>query len=91
MRQERDKADRTGSAGQIADWIAHPLGVVGSADQVRRKLRKERLSYKRTRRSLRHKQKPEAVAAKKADLDTLEKRAMPQRWSGVIWMKPGSP
>jgi transposase len=79
VRQELDKADRTWSAGQIADWIAHQFGVVRSADQVRRKLRKERLSYKRTGRSLRHKQKPEEVAAKKADLDTLEKRAMPER------------
>lgn len=77
VRQELDKADRTWSAGQIADWIARQFDVSRSADQVRRKLRKQRLSYKRTSRSLRHKQNPPEVADRTAALAALKKGAMP--------------
>lgn len=76
VRQEVDKAERTWSAGQIADWISCQFQVQRSADQVRRKLRKARLSYKRTSRSLRHKQNPQEVAAKSAELAALKKGAM---------------
>lgn len=77
VRQELEKAERTWDAKQIADWIAKRFGVRVQAGQVRRKLRQARLSYKRTSRSLRHKQDKEEVAAKKEALDTLEKGAMP--------------
>lgn len=76
VRQEVGKADRTWSAGQIADWIAQEFDVSRSAAQVRRQLRKERLSYKRTSRSLKHKQNPQEVADKSAELDALKKGAM---------------
>ncbi len=75
--QELDKAERTWNAQQLADWIAQTCGVRVQAGQVRRKLRRAGLSYKRTSRSLRHKQNPTEVAAKKEALDTLEKGAMP--------------
>jgi transposase len=77
VRQEIAKADRTWSAGQIADWIARHQDVSRSAAQVRRKLRKERLSYKRTSRSLGHKQNPQQVAKQRGELTALEKGAMP--------------
>jgi hypothetical protein len=35
------------------------------------------LSYKRTTRTIRHKQKPEQVADRKADLETLKKGQKP--------------
>ena len=78
VRQELNKANRTWSAGQIADWIAQEFGISRSADAVRRQLRAECLSYKRTRRSLRHKRSPEEVAVKQAALDALQKGAMPE-------------
>jgi len=77
VRRELDKAERTWDAQQLADWIAERFSVRVQAGQVRRKLRQAHLSYKRTSRSLRHKQKPVEVAAKKEALDTLEKGAMP--------------
>jgi transposase len=75
VRQEIAKADRTWSAGQIADWIARHQDVSRSAAQVRRKLKREGLSYKRTSRSLGHKQNPQEVADKSAALDALKKGA----------------
>ncbi len=79
VRQEVAKGERSGSAGQIADWIAQQYGVQRSAAQVRRKLREARLSYQRTSRSLRHKQNPHEVAAKRAELERLPKGALPER------------
>lgn len=71
--QEIVHGERSWSAGQLAQWIAEQFGVQRSAVQVRRKLRQARLSYQRTSRSLRHKQNPQEVAAKRAELEHLEK------------------
>lgn len=68
--------ERTWNAPQIAAEAVRVFGLVRSLDQWRRLLRREGLTYKRTRRSLRHKQKPELVACKRADLATLKKGAM---------------
>ena len=51
---------RTWSASQIAQQVQERLGIRRSEAQWRRLLRRERLSYKRTRRTLWHKQKPES-------------------------------
>lgn len=74
LRQEFEKADRTWTATQVADWIAAQFGVRVSVSHLRRFLRCWKLSYKRTARSVKHKQKPDEVAAKKAELATQEKR-----------------
>lgn len=74
VQKEVTTSERTWNADQIAAFIAQRFGIQRSADQVRRKLRQAHMSYKRTRRHLRHKQKPEEVASKKAQLDTLEKK-----------------
>ncbi len=76
VRQELEKAERTWDAKQIGDWIAKRFGVRVRAGQVRRKLRQAHLSYKRTSRSLHHKQNLAEVAEKKQALDTLQKGAM---------------
>jgi len=76
---ELDKAERTWNAQQAADFIAERFGVRVQAGQVRRKLRQANLSYKRTSRSLRHKQNPTEVAAKKEAIDALKKGGMPAR------------
>ena len=77
LRAELGKGERTWTAGQIADWVAEHFGVRLSAPWLSRLLGRAKLSYKRTSRSLRHKQDPDEVAAKTADLRTLEKGATP--------------
>ena len=56
------------------EWIAQQLGVRVSAAHLRRFRRRWQLAWKRTARSVKHKQKPEAVAAKQKELEVLEKR-----------------
>lgn len=72
LREEIEKAERTWSAPQLAEWLERERGVRLTPGQVRRRLRAEGLLWKRTSRSLRHKQKREEVAQKQADLETLE-------------------
>jgi transposase len=83
--------ERTWNAPQIAIEAAKQFGLVRSLDQWRRLLRREGLTYKRTRRSLRHKQKPERVARKRADLQTLKKGGPPDSLISASKTRPGSP
>lgn len=64
---------RTWTTRQIADWIEAEYGVRLSLGWLRELLKRVDLAYKRTSRSLRHKQKPDEVAEKKAELTALEK------------------
>ena len=73
VRAQMRQSGCTWTAQQIAEWIGQQHGVWRSADRVGRMLRRARLSYKRTHRHLKHKQKPEEVAAKQAELAALEK------------------
>lgn len=73
VRAELAKAERTWTARQLGDWVAAQFGVQRSVSQWRRLLRRAGLVYKRTSRSLQHKQKPEQVLAKQHDLETLAK------------------
>jgi len=72
-----EKAQRTWTARQIAQQLAIQHGICLSPGRVRVHLKRAGLVYKRTSRSLRHKQDTHTVAAKRADLDTLKKGAMP--------------
>jgi transposase len=74
VRQEFAKQDRTWTAAQVAAWIAERFGVKVSISHLRRLLGRWKLVYKRTSRSLKHKQKPEEVAAKQTALAAEEKR-----------------
>jgi transposase len=65
VRAQLRQGGRTWTAQQIADWIAEEHGVRRSGDRVGRMLRRAGVSYKRTHRRLTHKQKSEAMAAKK--------------------------
>ena len=76
VRQELEKGDRTWTGTQLAEWIQQQFGVRVSASHLRRFRQRWELSWKRTARSVKHKQKPEEVAAKKAELDTLEKKGI---------------
>lgn len=73
-RAEIAKATRTWSASQVAEWIAEHHDVRISPGRMRVHLKRAKLSYQRTSRSLHHKQKPEEVAKRKSQLDELEKR-----------------
>ena len=73
-RAEISKGTRTWSASEVADWIAQQHGVRISPGRMRVHLARANLSYQRTSRSLKHKQKPEDVAKRKDQLHELEKR-----------------
>jgi transposase len=73
LRTEIEKADRTWSARQAAEWLRERHGLKLSKEQVRRRLKQEGIVGKRTSKSLKHKRKSDEVAERKADLETLEK------------------
>ena len=74
VRQDFAKGDRTWTAQQVGEWITEQFGVSVSVSHLRRLLRRWKLAYKRTGRSLKHKQKPEEVSAKQTELEAEEKR-----------------
>lgn len=76
-RAEIAKGTRIWRASEVAAWIAEHHGVRISPGRMRVHLKRVKLSYQRTSRSLRHKQKPAQVAERKAQLDELEKKGMP--------------
>ncbi len=78
-RQQLRQEPRTWTAGQLAEWVAQHLEVRLSADRLARRLKRARITYKRSRRSVKHKQKPEEVAAKKAEMAAQEKRGAQAR------------
>jgi transposase len=65
---------RTWSAAQLADWIDEQHGVRLTPDRLRVHLRRAKISWQRTSRSLKHKQDPAEVATKQATLEALQKR-----------------
>ena len=74
LRQELRKAERTWTAPQLADWVAERFGVRLTPDHLSRRLKRARIAYKRTARSLKHKRKPEAVEQKAVQMAAQEKR-----------------
>jgi transposase len=74
VRRELEKGDRTWTSPQLAEWIEKQCDVRVSAAHLRRFRQRWQLSWKRTARSVKHKQKPDEVAAKKQELAALEKR-----------------
>lgn len=91
VRQEVQASQRTWSGDQLATWIQQQHGVRRGAAQVRRQLRAAGLSYQRTSRSLRHKQDPQEVQAKRQELMALEKRGTAEPWTCATWMRPALP
>ncbi len=74
VRTEVGKGTRTWTATQICAWVAERHGVRISPGRMRVHLKRANLAYRRTARSLTHKQKPEEVTARKAVLEDLEKK-----------------
>jgi putative transposase len=79
IRQEMRRQARTWTAAQVADWIARQFGVRLTPDYLARRLKRARIAYKRTGRTLHHKQDPEEVAKKTAERDEQAKRGKPAR------------
>jgi transposase len=76
VRAEVARGTRTWTAAQLADWVAAHQGVRLSADRRRIHLRRAKISWQRTSRTLRHKQDPTEVAARQAVLDDREKKGI---------------
>ncbi len=74
VRAELAKRERTWTAAQLADWVDEQHGVRLSTDRIRVHLRRAKISWQRTSRSLKHKQDPAEVALKQATLDALQKK-----------------
>jgi putative transposase len=74
IRQEMRQQGRTWTAAQLADWIAERFGVRLTPDHLSRRLKQARIAYKRTGRSLKHKQKPAEVESKRAEREAQAKR-----------------
>lgn len=70
---EIEKGERTWTAPQMAEWLHEQFGLSLSPQRVVIHMRREGLAYKRTSRSLNHKQDAEQVAARKATLDLLKR------------------
>jgi transposase len=77
VRTEVAKGERTWTAAQLADWLAEQQGVRLSTDRLRVHLRRAKISWQRTSRSLTHKQDPDEVAHTQATLDMVEKKGLP--------------
>src|SRR5215467_11733396 len=54
VRTEIAKGERTWTAAQVAEWVAQHHGVRLSVGRMRKHLRRARLSWQRTSRSLKH-------------------------------------
>jgi transposase len=91
VKAELRKGGRTWTAGQIADWVEEAFGLRLSGDHLGRQLNRAGIVWKRTSRSVKHKQKPEEVEAKRTELRALEKGARPERSICATSTKPGSP
>jgi transposase len=74
IRQEMRQTERTWTASQLADWVAERFDVRLTSDHLSRRLKRARIAYKRTGRSLKHKRKPEEVDEKAAQMAAHEKR-----------------
>ena len=76
LQAEIEKGERTWTTPQLSEWLETEHGLKRSDDQIGRKLKEIGIVWKRTSRSLRHKQKPEAVEAKRTELAALQKKGM---------------
>jgi len=74
IRQELRQGARTWTASQLAEWVAQQWRVHLTPEHLARRLKQAGISYQRTGRSVKHKQKPAEVELKRAALVEHEKR-----------------
>lgn len=72
LRQVVGQDGRTWTAPQVMDWLQEQHGLSVNRSWICEVMNKNGMSYKRTTRHVRHKQTPEQVADRKADLLTLK-------------------
>ena len=77
VRAELANGVRTWTAAQLAAWVAEHHGVHVSTDRLRVHLRRAKLSWQRTSRTLTPKQDPDEVAERQAVLEEFEKKGLP--------------
>ena len=76
VQQWLEEENHTYSTSKIVQKVQAQFAISRSVCQWSRLLRRNGFSYKRTHRTLQHKQKTQEVAKKKADLEILEKGGM---------------
>jgi transposase len=74
IRQELLRADRTWTAPQLVDWVAEQFGIRLTPDYLSRRLKQARIAYKRTGRTLKHKQDRAQVEKQGAEMAAHEKK-----------------
>ena len=79
IRQELRRTAQTWTAPQIADWLATEHGVRLNAQYLARRLKRAGIAYKRTGRSLKHKQNADTVKEKQAEMAEHEKRGIKEQ------------
>jgi transposase len=90
IRQELLKADRTWTASQLADWVAEQFGVRLTPDYLSRRLKRARIAWKRSGRTLKHKQDSAEVEKKGAQIAAQEKRGRREGSTSPLAMKRAS-
>lgn len=73
LKQVVGQDGRTWTAPQVMQWLGQEYGLVVNRTWLCEVMNHNGMSYKRTTRHVRHKQKPEQVAERKADRETLKK------------------
>ncbi len=91
IRAELRRDAQTWTAPQLATWVAQQWGVCLSPAPLGRRLKRARIIYQRTSRSLKHKQNPEEVAAAPVEIAAEEKRGIKARSTTPPWTRPGLP
>ena len=74
IKAEIRKQERIWTGPQWAEWLANEYGVKRTPGHLARRFKKEGMVWRRTTRSLAHKQEPAEVERKKAELTDFEKR-----------------
>lgn len=73
LREVVGQDGRTWTAPQVLEWLQQEYGLTVNRTWLCEVMNQNGLRYKRTTRTLRHKQNPEQVADRRADLETLKK------------------
>lgn len=73
LKQVVGQDGRTWTAPQVMEWLQSQYGLMVNRTWLCEVMNQNGMSYKRTTRHVRHKQTPEQVVQKKADLLTLKR------------------
>ena len=77
LKQVVGQDGRTWTAPQVMDWLQEQYSLSVNRTWLCEVMNQNGMSYKRTTRHVRHKQTPEQVVVKKADLETLKRGPRP--------------